>query len=92
VKIIVKFTAQLKKEAGISKMEFKIDEQDSLLNIITKVAKSFNDNFYDMLLDEKGKFRQSIMLVFNGTQVGLYDPINFKEGDEILLMSPIAGG
>lgn len=92
MKISVKYTAQLKKEAGVSLQEFLVEENDNLQKFIVRIARSHNDNFRDMLLDDSGEFRQSVMIVYNRSQVGINDHINFKEGDEIILMSPIAGG
>ena len=90
--IVVKFTAQLKKEAGTAQQEFELADDDNLTALLARVSQAFNDKVRDMIFDDNGVFRQSIIIVQNGTQVGIDDPIALKQGDEILLMSPIAGG
>lgn len=90
--IVVKYTAQLKKEAGIASQNFEVVEEDNLQSLLLKVSQSYNENFHDMLFTTDEIFRQSIMIVHNGAQVGIADSLLFAEGDEILLMSPIAGG
>lgn len=92
MKIRVKYTAQLKKEAGISKQEIEIADKSSFQNLIAVLAQSQNEKFRDMIFDNQGAYRHSIMLVLNGSQINYNDSIILKDGDEIMLMSPIAGG
>ena len=92
MRIRIKYTAQLKREAGIAEEEIEIDGPKNPEQILKQLTASHNKNFYDILFDENGGFRNSVVLVLNGVQIGIADPVSLNDNDELLLLSPIAGG
>lgn len=90
--IIVKYTAQLKKETGLAKETVSVGEEDSLKSLLEKVSSVHGPAVGDMMFDDAGQFKESIMIVHNGNQVSIDDPVKFRDGDMVMLMSPIAGG
>ncbi len=92
MRLKVQYTAQLKREAGTAEEEIEIEEAKDLQQVLKLLTASHNRNFYDILFDENGNFRNSVVLVLNGVQIGIDDPISLTDNDELLLLSPIAGG
>lgn len=92
MKIHIKYFAQVKKEAGKGSetLEFEagIDLQKCIKILSAKHTKSFNE----MLYDESGAYRDSVILIINNDQVRYAENPELNEGDELMIMSPIAGG
>ena len=92
MKINIKYFAQIKKEAGKSfeELEFKSGAtlQDCIKGLIVKNSINFNN----ILFDESGTYLDSVILIVNGNQVRYDENPEMIDGDELMLMSPIAGG
>ncbi|WP_420322056.1 MoaD/ThiS family protein [Flagellimonas sp.] len=91
-KIKLVLTAQLKDAAGVSAEVVEINEGEKLQEVIRSVGKQYGETFEAILFDENGDYRHSNLIVVNQVQVNFEDEININDGDEITLMSPIAGG
>lgn len=92
MKIKIKYTAQLKKEAGVPEVWKETTEEVGLEDLLKEIAAGHNEAFANILFDEHGSRRQSIVVVHNNEQVLAGRLTGLKENDEILIMSPIAGG
>ncbi|MEQ6120476.1 MoaD/ThiS family protein [Reichenbachiella sp. MALMAid0571] len=92
MKIKIKYTAQLKKEAGTGEewkdMEVSVEMED----LLKELVKGKNEKFQNILFDENNHRRQSILVIHNNEQVVSNQAMELSENDEILIMSPIAGG
>lgn len=90
--ITIKYFAQIKKEAGkgaeTMELEAGIDLQKCIKILSTKYTKSFNE----MLYDESGIYRDAVILIINSNQVRYDENPALQQGDELMIMSPIAGG
>lgn len=92
MKIRIKYTAQLKKEAGVPEVWKEVPEEKELEELLKEIAAGHSETFTNILFDEFGSRRQSIVIVHNNEQVLSDRLTGLRENDEILIMSPIAGG
>jgi MoaD family protein len=92
MKIEVRFTAQIKREAGRGSEVLDVHEGCSLEQVLTALNGRYTQGFDRILFDERGQYRETAMLVVNGQQVFFHVPQELKEGDVLTIMSPIAGG
>ncbi len=90
--IKVKYTAQLKKTTGTAEEIITVPENISLDETLHILSAHYKDNFHKMIFNEDNEFSNSIVPVVNGRQIRMEDNILLKDGDELLLLSPIAGG
>ena len=90
--INIKYTAQLKKAAGTGEEKVEITATDNLEQLLHILAQRHEQSFSNFLFDEQGRFKNSTVLVLNGRQVRLDDEITLGENDQLIILSPIAGG
>jgi len=90
--IQIKYTAQLKKAAGTSEEIIDIPAEENLKQLLQRLARHHSPRFAEMLFNEQGQFLNTTVLVLNDQQVRLEDKVGLKENDQLLLLSPIAGG
>jgi len=62
-------------------------------SLITTIAKK-NPEGYAAIFDEKGAFREFVILMKNGKRIEIADAakIPVEDGDEIAVFPPVAGG
>ena len=90
--IKLKFTAQLKEKAGVAIDQIEIAEGEKLQSILKKLADRYGKDFATILFDDNGAFRNSNLIAINEYQENYKENPTLKNGDELILMSPIAGG
>ncbi len=70
------------------------DEKDLTLESLVKKVARKNQQGYDLIFDEQGKFREIVILMQNGKRVDNPDaektPVG--SGDDIAVFPPVAGG
>lgn len=91
MKIKIKYTAQLKKEAGVSEDWTEVESGIEVEDLLRSIAIGRSDAFRNILFDEENNRRQSILVIHNNEQIES-EQLRLNENDEILIMSPIAGG
>jgi molybdopterin converting factor small subunit len=91
MKIKIKYTAQLKKEAGVGEEWKDLVESIEIEELLKELVKEKNEMFRNILFDEENNRRQSILIIHNNEQIQS-EQLEVNENDEILIMSPIAGG
>ena len=92
MKLSITYFAQLKKEAGKPSEVLEFENEVNLKECINMVSKKYSSQFYEMFFDEHGTYRDAIVLIINSIQVRYAENPNLNDGDELLIMSPIAGG
>ena len=92
MKIEIKYFAQIKKEAGKPSDEIELEPGATLQKCIDEIGKKNAIGFKNILFEESGAYRDAVVLVVNGVQVRYDENLKMNDGDELLLMSPIAGG
>ncbi|MCL7401970.1 MAG: MoaD/ThiS family protein [Thaumarchaeota archaeon] len=86
----IEFIGPLKKAAGVSELELKIDGEKKLLEVLKMLPESIKKR----ILESSGKISPDIMILVNGVEVkslGL-ENIHVKESDRIVLIPVIHGG
>ncbi|MEJ2632839.1 MAG: MoaD/ThiS family protein [Acidihalobacter sp.] len=92
MKVSVSYMSQLKKAAGTSREIVEVDTGTTVEDFLLRTLCTRSADMARAILEENGKLR-SILLVFVGDrQADLQAPTPLKEGDEVTLMMPIAGG
>ena len=92
MKIDIKYFAQIKREAGKQSAELELKPGTTLQQCIKEVSGINNVGFKNIIFDEFGSYRNAIILVVNSVQVRYDENPEMNDGDELMLMSPIAGG
>ncbi|MFT5123545.1 MAG: MoaD family protein [Kiritimatiellia bacterium] len=92
MKITLRYTAQLAMEAGGPTESIEIDEGTTIDAVIQLLASTHGGRFSELLLNDQGDPHPTIMRIVNGEQIDRAQPPKLREGDELMLMSPIAGG
>ena len=90
--INVKYTAQLRKAAGVAEQKIYIHEKDTLQNLLKKLCQNHSDDLKNLLFDQQAQYRNSVLIVHNGSQIHYHANSALQSGDTILLISPISGG
>ena len=90
--IQIRYFAQVKKEAGKGSETLEMEAGINLQKCIEKLSTRHTKHFKEMLYDESGAYRDSVILIINNDQVRYAENPELKEGDELMIMSPIAGG
>ena len=90
--IKLKFTPKIKKEAGISSEFIEIEQGTALQKCLRDLAERHNEGFKQILFKADGEYRNSVLLAINNQQVKYSDNKVLNTGDELMIMSPIAGG
>ena len=92
MKVIVKYSAQLKQAAGVAQETLEVADGCLARDAVLKLAAGKSGPLKEMLLDSVGAPRAHILLCVNDEQVGWDSGVKLNEGDEIALLSPISGG
>lgn len=90
--ITIKYFAQVKKEAGAGSETLELEEAIRLQECVKFLSVNKSKAFNEMLYDESGAYRDSVILIINNDQVRYEENPELKAGDELMIMSPIAGG
>ena len=93
MKIIkVKYTAQLKKAVGKANDLLEIEEELTIEGCLKLLLAKYTEAFTNIVFDENGNYLNAVLLVVNGVQRDFEDATELQNGDELMIMSPIAGG
>ncbi|MGA2698562.1 MAG: ubiquitin-like small modifier protein 1 [Methanoregula sp.] len=88
----IRFFARFRELLGTD-IVVAVPKNKGLSDLIKDVA-SRNKDGYDAIFDEKGAFREFVILMQNGRRLETSDAPEIKvaEGDEIAVFPPVAGG
>ncbi|MCH9652224.1 MAG: MoaD/ThiS family protein [Planctomycetes bacterium] len=92
MKIIVEFTAQVKKAAGVSKEEFEVSEGTSLQELLKEVAEQHGPSLKPILFPDSDELHPSILLFVSSKQVMWDEPLTLESHHVVTILSPISGG
>ncbi len=92
MQIKVKYFAQIKSKAGRSSDDLDLADNVTLHECLKQLGDKSNAQINELLFDSKGDYLDTLVLVVNGEQVRYADNPEMHHGDELMIMSPIAGG
>ncbi len=90
--VTVIYMGQIKGAAGMASEGFDLPDGSTLHALIARVVTAHGELLRGLLLDDAGALRPSLLLSVNGRQLRRNHPAVLYDGDEVLVMTPIAGG
>lgn len=92
MKVRVRFFARFRELLG-TELIAEVAEQTTLPDLIRKVAQK-NIEGHHAIFDERGHFREYVILMRNGMRIDLADAEKniVADGDDIAVFPPVAGG
>ncbi len=93
MKMIVDYTGQLASVAGVSEETIELPACESLLSVVGRLAESHGEKFSELVFDEDGRIRSTLLVVLDGEQTsGDKNSLELAGVKVLMLMTPIAGG
>jgi len=93
MQITVEYAAQIKRVAGVAQDVIELDGPSPVAEVARQVAASRGGDFAEILLDENGQPRHSILVFKGEDQVRWDDTATLvADGETITLLSPVSGG
>ncbi len=92
MKVSMVYFAQLKDAAGTSSEIVELPDGADLASAVSDAARRHGEAFRKIALDEGGNIRPSLLVTVNGRPAARGAVVELRDGDEISLLSPIAGG
>lgn len=90
--IAVIYMAQLKTAAGTGSEVVRLPPSCSVQELVRQLAARHGPDLQHLLLTAEGHLQPTILLFLNDQQVQQPDRTALKDGDQLTLLSPIAGG
>ena len=90
--VIVEFSGQIKRAAGMSSHAIETGGTKSLSEIVREIGETQGDPLRNLLLDEGGQIQKSLLVFVGDKQVRWSQDCEVQDGDTITLLSPISGG
>lgn len=92
MRIAVEFTGRIRRAAGVARRELECAPHVHVSDVIVQIAADSDAELAGILLDESGRPRASLVVAVNGEHLVGGEPRMLADGDEVLLLSPVAGG
>jgi molybdopterin converting factor small subunit len=92
MQVTFNFFSQVRQAAGVESDRVTMDEGADLLATLEEVAARYGDEFRAMVLDPSGGVRPSLIALVNGQPVPRGEKHRLAEGDQVSLISAVAGG
>jgi MoaD family protein len=91
VRLKVSYSGQARAAAGCGSEEFELPATATLRDLLLAIASRHGERMAE-LLDFKNRGAPAVLLFVNEEQVSWEAPPVLKDGDEVMLLSPISGG
>lgn len=91
-KVTINYLGQLEQFAGRPSDTREFRARIRLPDLLAELAGHYGEDFRRMVMDEAGRPRASLLIVMNGEAINRASDPEFKDGDEVTLLPPIAGG
>ena len=93
MEITLSYTGQLANLAGVSEQVLSLDSGSDVGAMVREVVGQHSSDFGEMILDETGKLRRTLLVIADGEQLeGDRESFRLDGVRNITLMTPIAGG
>lgn len=70
----------------------ELRETASVLDLVADLAGQYGDEFRRTVMDENGRSRSSLLIAMNGEATSWASQPALRNGDQVTLLAPIAGG
>lgn len=79
---------------GAGKISVGLQEHGDVRDLLNVLAKQFGEKFVETVFDESGSPKKMFKIFVNGRDIDFLDGLAtvLKEGDEVALVPPVAGG
>jgi molybdopterin converting factor small subunit len=91
MKVTIRYLAQMRHAAGTASEHVETAPGSTARSLVVSLAKDRGDPLRAALLTPEGTLRPSVLLFVADRQVGA-DDVALHDGDDIVVLSPIAGG
>jgi MoaD family protein len=92
MQVTLNYFAQVRKAVGAESEKLEIADGADVLSAVLKAADEHGEGFRGMLLNEAGEIQPSLLILVNGQPVPHGQKSSLADGDEISILSPVAGG
>ena len=92
MKVTINYFGQLRLLAGKDFEDVQCDEQVELCRLLAEMASRYGDKFKAIVLNKNGGPAETIIISVNGKVVYKKTPCRLSDGDDVTLLTPIAGG
>ncbi len=90
--VSIRYMAQLKHAAGVAREQATLDAACSPHELVTRRAACHGEALHRLLLDGAGRLHPTILLFVGDEQATPAAGYLLKDGDQITVLAPIAGG
>lgn len=90
--IQVEYHAQIRQITGKSSEELQLPVNATVQQAIRALWQQYGEGLRAFLSTADGELRPSIVVILGEKQIRWSDPTPLRDGDSLLLLSPIAGG
>ena len=92
MKVTLEYFGQLRQAAGIASEQVEAPAATTAQGILKSVATKYGGVFKQVVIDEKGSIRPSLLVVLNDVPMDKEKLQALKDGDRIMLITAISGG
>lgn len=92
MKINFQYTSQIAMLANRDAETLDFPNSITIKDAFAKLLQNKSEDFKNMLFAKSNVLLPAILLIKNGTQINYADNETLRDGDEILIFSPMSGG
>ena len=90
--VVVHYYAQVKKATGVASESFTLDDGATIGQLVRCAVDKHGDGVRSLLMNGAGELRDSVLLFVGDEQATWQSRRQLRDGDEVTLLSPMAGG
>jgi len=90
--ISMQFFAQIRRATGTESDQLELDSGADTLALLKTAAHRYGPDFSALVVDENGSLRPSVILLVNGLPAPRDGSHILQDGDQVSLLSAVAGG
>ena len=92
MQVTINYFAQVRQAAGVESEQLSLDDGLDIQTALSELAQRHGHDFRAMVLDQAGAVRPGLLTVVNGRSVPSPQQHPLVDGDELSLISAVAGG
>ena len=92
MQVMINYFAQIRQATGVKSEQLSLDEGANIQTVLAELARRHGGDFAALALDQAGAVRPGLLTVVNGQSVPDPQKHPLADGDEISLISAVAGG